>query len=129
MLISSCKAGEQAPHLDLAEKGCIAEVCFWPVIQKRVGPAEKIRRTVTVFPWSALLVDLQLERAPAAFFCNCSGSHQGTKTRPPRLSESDGGQAQRIGLPPIVPVCGTQASFRILLRSRDGAELGSRPNR
>jgi len=37
---------------------------------------------------------------------NCSGSHQGTKT-------------QRIDLPAIVPLCGTQASFRI-------PELGSR---
>ena len=54
MLISSREGGEQAPHLDLAVKGCTAEVCFWPVIQKRVGSAENIRRTVTVFPWSAL---------------------------------------------------------------------------
>ncbi len=29
--MSSCKAGEQAPNLDLAVKGCTAEVCLWPV--------------------------------------------------------------------------------------------------
>ena len=33
--------------------------------------------------------------------------------------------ALQPSLPAIVPLCGTQASFRILPRSRDGAELGS----
>jgi len=31
VLISTCKTGEQAPYLDLAVKGCAAEVRFWPV--------------------------------------------------------------------------------------------------
>ncbi len=65
--MSSCKKGEQAPYLDLAVKGCAAEVCFWTATKAGWACGED-SQDCHGFPWSALSVGLQLERAPAAFF-------------------------------------------------------------
>jgi hypothetical protein len=67
VLISSRKKGEQAPHLDLAVKGCAAEVRFWTAMKAGWAWGED-PQDCHGFPWSALSVGLQLERAPAAFF-------------------------------------------------------------
>ncbi len=65
--MSNRKTGEQALYLDPAVKGRAAEVCFWPVTKAGWACGED-PQDCHGFPWSALLVGLQLERAPAAFF-------------------------------------------------------------
>jgi len=63
--MTSRRTGEQGPYL--AAKGWTAEACFFPLLQKRAGLGDKIFKTVTAFPWSALSAIVKLERAPAFF--------------------------------------------------------------